>query len=414
MFVKKDTNERVRMAILGLLYAGFVSLGFSDAVLGVAWPKMRAEFGLSIESVGIVMGVIKVGGMVSSVAYGYLRSRPGVGRLMAINAALVASAMFGYAISPWWALTVILTIPFGMCAGAASSAMNEYAAVNYSSRQLNWVNCSWGVGMTCSTLLLTAILAVGSWRVGYAAIAAIIAVFAVAFSRARRIWRAGASVRAKGPTHEERMAIIASRHIVFPGLKKFRRVFLSNCLFIFAYAGVESAPGLWGTSLLMGVMGASMETAGFAVSMYWGALTVGRLVVGAVSSRFPDAAIIRGGLLAAAAGAILLAATESAGTATFAFILTGFGLAPVFPSIVHDIPRRVGDGPAGRLIGVMLGFSYLGGAILPALIGYVASRSSIFVMAPIMAILLFIVAASHEVSAFNALYKSSRARACGR
>jgi fucose permease len=408
--LNKDTNERVRLGILGLLYAGFVSLGFSDAALGVAWPKMRAEFGLSIESVGIVVGLVKAGGMVSSVAYGYLRSRPSVGGLMAANAALVASAMFGYAVSPWWALVVVLTIPFGMCAGAASSAMNEYAAVNYSSRQLNWVNCSWGVGMTCSTLLMASILAVGSWRAGYAAIAAIIMAFAVFFSRTRGIWRAGAATRAKGQTHEERMAIIASRHIVFPGLKKFRRVFLSNCVFIFAYAGVESAPGLWGTSLLMGAMDASMETAGFAVSMYWGSLTVGRFVVGAVSSRFTDAAIIRGGLITAAAGAILLAATGNAGTATFAFALIGFGLAPVFPSIVHDIPRRVGDGPAGRLIGVMLGSSCLGGAVLPALMGYAASRSSILVVAPTMAALLLIVAASHEVSAFNALYKSTRAR----
>jgi fucose permease len=92
----------------------------------------------------------------------------------------------------------------------------------------------------------------------------------------------------------------------------------------------------------------------------------------------------------------------------FAFILIGFGLAPLFPSMVHDIPRRVGDGPSGRLIGAMLGASYLGGAVLPVLMGYAASRHSILVMGPAMTALLLVAAASHEVSAFNALYKFAR------
>jgi fucose permease len=158
----------------------------------------------------------------------------------------------------------------------------------------------------------------------------------------------------------------------------------------------------------MNVMNTPIETAGLAVSLYWGSLTAGRFLVGTVSSRVSDAGIIRFSLLTAVAGSILLTVTRSSGVAMFALILVGLGLAPLFPSMIHDIPRRVGDGPSGRLIGVMLGASYLGGATLPVLMGYMASRSSILVVGPVMIVLLFAVAASHEVSAFNAIYKRAK------
>ncbi|MDR3076439.1 MAG: MFS transporter [Synergistaceae bacterium] len=409
MFLRiKSMDERVRLSILGLIYACFVSLGFSEAALGVTWPEMRGDFGLPIESVGVLAGVLKIGGMLSSFAYGYFGSRLNVGKIMMANAALVAFAMFGYAVSTWWALVVMFTVPLGMCTGAVSSAVNGYAARNYSSRQLNWINCVWGVGVTCGTLLLTRILSIGSWRAGYLILASIIAGFAVLFARTLRIWRVQTTARPKRTAHSERAA--APRRIVFPGFRKFRRVFAANCLFTSAYAGVETAPGLWGASLFINVMGSSIETAGFAVSLYWGALTAGRFLAGTVASRFSDAGIIRGGLLIAASGAVLLSATRNAPVATLAFVLIGLGLAPVYPSMIHDIPRRVGDGPSGRLIGVMQGSNYLGAAILPALMGCIASRGSILVMGPSMIILLLIVAASHEVSAFNALYKKARVR----
>jgi fucose permease len=381
-------------------------MGFADASLGVVWPAMREDFGLPVEAIGLPVGIIKAGGMISSLVYGYFGSRLRIGRLMAVNAALAAIAMFGAAASPRWALVVLLTVPFGMCAGAVSSAVNGHTARNYSSRHLIWGNCAWGVGMTCCTLTLTGIMSVSSWRAGYIAVASILAALAALFARSSRLWEAAIPAR---PARSERLAQ-SSRRIVFPGAVKFRRVFAANCVFCFAYAGVETAPGLWGTSLFINVMGSSMEAAGFAVSLYWGSLTAGRFLAGAAASRASDARLIRLGVAVTLFGAALLSCTNSEALATAALALMGFGIAPVFPSMIHDIPRRIGDGPSGRLTGAMLGANYLGAAVMPFVIGLAASRASIAIVGPAMLILLLIIAAAHEASASNALYKRARIR----
>ena len=40
------------LLLLILCFAGFVALGLPDAVIGVAWPAIRAHFNLPIDAVG--------------------------------------------------------------------------------------------------------------------------------------------------------------------------------------------------------------------------------------------------------------------------------------------------------------------------------------------------------------------------
>jgi fucose permease len=100
-------------SLLGLAYLAFISLGLPDALLGVGWPSMRTEFGVSIEAVGLILTVGVTGYLLSSVSTGFALARLGVGRLLAASTALVA---LGLAVTPprrcspwrcagrcWWA-----------------------------------------------------------------------------------------------------------------------------------------------------------------------------------------------------------------------------------------------------------------------------------------------------------------------
>lgn len=52
--------------LLILIYVAFISLGLPDAILGVAWPSIQTEWGLSLDAAGLVSMFIIGGTIISS------------------------------------------------------------------------------------------------------------------------------------------------------------------------------------------------------------------------------------------------------------------------------------------------------------------------------------------------------------
>lgn len=58
-------------------------------------------------------------------------------------------------------------------------------------------------------------------------------------------------------------------------------------------------------------------------------------------------------------------------------ILIGFGLAPIYPSMLHDTPNRFGSAQSKRLMGFQMAFAYIGSTFLPPLFGLLVSQTSL-------------------------------------
>jgi fucose permease len=391
--LKSDPNRR-KLFLLAIIYMGFVSLGLPDSVLGVAWPNMRLDFARPIESAGLLVTITTVCSVFSSVSYGYISARLSCGVILAVSGLLTMSAMFGYSASASWPVIILLTIPLGIGQGSVDAGLNSYVAKNYSSRHMNWLHCCWGIGATGAPLIMTHTLDLGlSWRTGYAAIAVIQASFTALFFMTLKLWP-------KEDTYISNAGEASGAARCIPlKPKNFLRNAAAGCVFYFLYPGLEVVAGLWGASFLIGAMNAPIKTAGLTISLFWGSLTAGRLITGAFLSGFTDSVIIRGGLATAGAGILTLATTKNPAVAAAAFAIIGFGLAPLYPSMMHDTPRRVGKEFSERIIGLQVGSAFAGVSILPVLTGYVAARTSLAVVAPIMLCFAAAVAFVHEISA---------------
>ena len=262
---------------------------------------------------------------------------------------------------------------------------------------MNWLHCCWGVGATGASLIMTSVFNIGlSLRAGYAAIAAIQASFTTLFFLALKLWPAN------GQAHSQADKPARAKHDAQQKQgkpKNFLRNAVAGCVFYFLYTGVETSVGLWGASLLIDVMNVPIKTAGLTISLFWGSLTAGRLITGAFLHGFTDRAIIRGGLATAGLGISMLISAKSPSVATVAFALTGLGLAPLYPSMMHDTPRRVGGAFAENIIGLQVGAAFAGISMLPALIGYAAARLSLAVIAPVILCIVAAITIAHEISA---------------
>src|SRR5919202_399257 len=151
---------------------GFVSLRLPEGMLGVAWPSIRASFGLPLDALGLLLGPFATGYFVSSAVSGRVLTRLGVGQALAISCGVTGLSLLGYALSPAWPSMVALAGVLGLGAGTIDSGINTYAAVAHGARVLNWMHAPFGLGAAVGPLIITAIIGSGlAWNVGYAAVA---------------------------------------------------------------------------------------------------------------------------------------------------------------------------------------------------------------------------------------------------
>ncbi len=372
--------------LLALAYLAFISLGLPDAVLGVAWPSVRDTFGLPQALLGLPLAITAVAYFLSGLLAGRLMQVVGIGLLLAGSTALVAAGLFGFAAAPAFALFLLATPVVGFGSGAIDAAINTYAARNFSPKHMSWVHAAYAVGAMAGPVIFTVILAGGrSWRLGYATVGAILAVLAVAFVLVRRRWEAGEpepAIVLDAPGGVDPV-MLAGRPVGAGAAVRSIGVWLQIAIF-FVYSGVEVTAGQWSYTVLTEERGLSAAAAGTWVAVYWGGLLAGRLVLGLVVERFGQVRLIR----FATAGALLstgLFAIPGQAWGVAALPLISFSLASIYPGLMAETPRRVGEGLAPHAVGFQVSAATAGIAVIPGLTGLVVERLGLVAVGPILA-----------------------------
>jgi fucose permease len=361
--------------LLAIALVAFISLGLPDGVLGVAWPSIRRSFGLPPSQLGSLLATAMAGYLLSSFSSGALVARLGVGRVLLWSSILMVANSLAYALAPAWWVMVVAGPLAGLGAGAIDAGINAFAAARFSPRLVSWLHACYGVGAMIGPLLMTAVLTTGlGWRWGYAVIGALLAGMAVSFLVTISRWTmAGSDPESRGAAPERAASLLDT--LGRP------RVWLNVALF-FVYAGLEVTAGQWTYSLFTEARGLPAGAAGVWVAIYWAALTVGRVVSGALASRLAANALLRIGTSGALAGALLLWWDPGPGAGPIGLAALGFALAPIFPTLITETPARLGPTHATSAIGFQVAGAYLGVAAIPGLTGLLATYAGLEVIGP--------------------------------
>ena len=354
----------VTVLILIVIYLAFISLGLPDSLLGVAFPAMSNEWSLALSNGSLVATVIVGCTVISSFASGHIIPRLGAGRITFISCVTTAGALLGISLSPgyWWLL--VFAVPLGLGAGAVDSALNNYVALHFKAKHMNWLHSFWGIGATLGPVMMSfSIGTTGSWRAGYRSVAYIQFGLGLVLLLTLPLWKRVPVTAAAGGEAEAAGGPEKNPFL----LKGVKYAFSVMAL----YCAVEAALGLWGSSYLVQSRGFSMEQAGFWIALYYGGITVGRFVSGFISIRFNNVQMIRGGMVLSVIGLVLLLLPAFSLLSGLALVLIGLGLAPVFPAMLHETPVRFGREYSQVLVGYQMGFAYLGSTFLSPLTGVI-------------------------------------------
>ncbi|MEH1166115.1 MFS transporter [Micromonospora sp. CPCC 205539] len=404
-----------RASLLLLAYLGFVSLGLPDSLLGVGWPSIRTDFGVPTEAVGLLLTAGTVGYLTSSVLAGFTLARVGVGALLAGSTLLASLALTGYALSPGLTLLVCCALLLGLGSGAVDSGLNAYAAGAFGPRHMNWLHAFFGLGVAIGPLIMTAVLSAGlSWRWGYGIVAAAQLALATAFALTVRAWRQRAPApvgQAGAASAVEPAGTAGTSPDRMPAVPIWTTLRLpavwSGALAFALYVAIEVGAGLWAFLLLTEGRGLGAAAAGGCVSAYWGSLFVGRVVQGVVAERLGTAQVLRASLIGMAAGAALIAVPGPGVLAVLGLVVVGFAAAPVFPLLTLGTADRVGAAHADRAIGLQVGASGIGAALVPGGLGVLISHTSVDALGPALLVLALALIALYEWGARRASGQTS-------
>ena len=366
--------------LLGIVYVSFISLGLPDGILGVAWPAIRADMNQPLAAVGIITITMTACSATASLLAASIVNRIGTGAVVAASCLMTGLALFGFAVAPSFGWLVALAIPLGLGAGAVDASLNHFVAAHYSSRHMNWLHGFWGVGATAGPLIMGLALAGSAgWTGGARTIGLLQLGLAVVLWLTLSLW---SKEHSKPPVEDGQHAVTQ------PKPPRPLAVWLAPTTFLF-YVAAEMGTGLWAASILVGSRGMAQADAGFWVSMYFGAITVGRFAVGMVANRLGNRRLIRLGIGLAAVGAAIFASHALIGQASLAgLVVMGLGCAPVFPSLMHETAKRFPENMARTVIGRQMTFAYAGGSIIPAAFGLLATWAGLGAVMPVVVVLL--------------------------
>ncbi|MBW3082312.1 MFS transporter [Bifidobacterium phasiani] len=383
--------------LLAIIYLAFVSLGLPDALLGSAWPTMYRQFDVPVSFAGGISMTIAACTIVSALLSDRLTLRFGAGRVTAASVAMTALALFGFSVSPNYWLLLVFALPYGLGAGGVDAALNNYAAIHFSSRHMSWLHCMWGLGATAGPYVMGFALSSGQgWQWGYRYIALVQIVLTAVLVFSLPLWKgrdddaSGGDPSDAGQTAPERRPLSVRDVLAIRGAKEILIMF-------FCYCAVEQTAMLWSSSYLALWHGVEAGAAAGWASLFYIGITAGRFLSGFMTMRFDDHAMIRIGQAVLAAGVVLLLLpVPGIACALTGIALVGLGCAPIYPCVIHSTPDYFGKDRSQAIVGVQMACAYVGTLLMPPLFGLIAQHVSAGLFPVYLLVILVAMVVMHE------------------
>lgn len=391
--------------LLVIIYLAFISLGLPDSMFGVAWPIIHLEFGLDKSFASYVTIIVALGTIWTSFFTGKIIRKFGTGKVTAFSVGITALALLGISFAPSIWLTIACSIPLGIGAGAVDAGLNDYVARHYKPRHMSWLHCFWGIGVTTSPLIMSKFLENNDWRGGYFTISLMQFCLVIILFAAIPLWKKVADKRtalnldiAKASADNDIVGQENKDKKINP--LKIKGVILAVLSFAF-YCGLENTLGTWGASFLIYEKGISAAVAAKWITFYFGGITIGRFITGFLTMKLSDKTLIRGGIVLILIGTILLSLPLTEIAVFIALLFIGTGCAPVFPCSLHATPSRFGANNSPDIIGIQMGFAYIGIVLIQPLFGIIASKTTFAITPYVLMGLALIILLTTELLNFK-------------
>jgi len=324
-------------------YLGFISLGMAAASLGPTLPGLADQVGVQISQIGLLFTARSVGFLLGALLAGRLYDRIPGHRVLTLALFGVALTMALVPIAPnFWLITAVLFF-MGISESGIDVGSNTLLVWVHGKAVgpfMNGLHFFFGVGSFLAPLIVAQVLLrTGGLQWAYWVLALLMLPSIIYISRI------------PSPTMPDTAKEAVSGIINWPVVGLI-------AIFFFLYSGAEIAYGGWIYSYAVATGAGTITTAAYLTSIFWGSLTLGRLISIPIAARLRARVILfidLAGCLASV-GLILLA-PESTTAVWVGTIGLGLFMASIFPTTLTLAERNT------NVSGAVTSYFFVGASI---------------------------------------------------
>ena len=338
-------------------FAAFVFLGLTTGSLGPTLPSLADQTQVGLSAISYVFTARSAGYLFGSVLSGKWFDRKSGNPIMAAMLFTMSVMMALVPLAPGLWLLLITMLILGAAESGLDVGANTLLGWAHGTGVgpfMNAMHSLFGVGALVAPLIVAQTI---SFRLpattSYLFLALLLIPVSLVFLRL--------------PSPILRARIVTGGYLA----AKPQQVFLIG-MFLFLYVGAEVGFAGWIYTYATTLRLSDANTAAYLTSLFWGALTLGRMLTIPVVALMSPESVLIGSLAACLISLALMLASPSSMTAVFVgtFCL-GVSMAPIFPTTLSLAGRRM------RLTGNVTGWFIVGASagsmLIPLLIGHAFS-----------------------------------------
>jgi len=359
-----EARRRPAVALIG--YGCFLLIGWTGVLVPALIRPVEDSFAQTDAAVGGYFFVFAAFYGIGSFGGGLLTERLGRRAVLMTAGLLLGLGLIGQALSPNWLLFLAVGVPAGWAAGAIDGGINGLFLALYPRSRggaLNLLHLFFALGALTSPFLVGQLVSAGlSWQ------AVMIATGAVAVGLGLLL------ARTEMPSGQIRQAPIGGQSIVGPPGAESRPgaawPFAALAIAIGCYVASEVGVSNW---LVRFLSVAPLATATAGLSLFWGGLTLGRLLSSLVADRLNPVAFAAASVGLASVALVAAVLVPALPVSIGLFAVSGFFFGPVYPMIMVVggtlYPHRLAAVSGG------LGSAAVAGSVLyPPVMGLLSDR----------------------------------------
>ena len=353
-------------------YALYLLGGLVITAVGSVLPQLLTHYHVSYTVGGQLVLVGSLGFLIGVPLSSFLLGRFSEMNLLTISALMIALSQIGMLLLPPFEWIIVFNFLNGIGVAALEVVVATLMMEVFIGRRaivMSYLEVSFGLGALLMPLVASLLISQNSWRFSFF-ITSVLALLMVVVCKMIPFKKETVS------TSESDASDASSEPA--PVLAKNQRwkILALFSVMIFMYAGVESSMNNFLSSIFIAYLDVIPSQATLSISVFWVAMLIGRVATGWIIRVVTYERYLFGSIGGTIVSLVLFILLKEA---VAGYILLGFlGLAMSgIYSITMVYANHTFTGSARIVTSLITGFSGLGGAVFPALIGFTMDASGI-------------------------------------
>ncbi|MGC8778461.1 MAG: MFS transporter, partial [Candidatus Caldatribacteriaceae bacterium] len=371
---------KIRQKLYFLVAVAFYFLALSMVLTGAVLPEWLNRFGVSPSEGGQLFFLYYLSYVVMTFLSGMLSDLLGEQWVLTLSQVFLLAGFAAVSLADHFSTIKWGMLLMGFGGGFCEAPLTGLVSKVFAGEEgyaLNVSQISFGLGAASGPFLMGFFLSRGiSWRLLYLVSSFVSLLLLIVFVSGKTLFAVSRDRTVKKD---------------WLGLLDFRGLLLSSFLAIFLYVGAEIGSSAWMSTYLVLELKASVYVGGVAMAIFWGAITVGRLLFAQLSRFFASSLLLRFAVGIGLGFLVLLNVTRRIDLVLLALGGVGFGYSAIWPFIVANVASKVSHLQA-TAIGFTVAFGGMGALFFPWLMGvWIDSLNlrSIFVLVLVLVVALF-------------------------